>query len=68
MNISFFKYLNYGVNFYGRFSNADVGLNYNCIPNKRGGSGTFKQYLKIQKELCFYRSSNNLFDYISIIA
>lgn len=33
-----------------------------------GGSGTFKQYLKIQKELCFYRSSNNLFDYISIIA
>gem|GEM_PF-5269643 len=33
-----------------------------------GGSGTFKQYLKIQKELCFYSSSNNLFDYISIIA
>ena len=33
-----------------------------------GVVGTFKQYLKIQKELCFYRSSNNLFDYISIIA
>jgi hypothetical protein len=49
MNISFFKYLNYGVNFYGRFSNADVGLNYNCIPNKRGGSGDIQTVPKDPK-------------------